>query len=96
MFNLKDTALSALNDDYVISVKTSLGPEIVIYDSQTPAVASDGALGGLVKVGVIARKHDGKQLYNYGGYPDTDWILTGAIIGAVGFTTYLLLRGLLK
>ncbi len=76
----------------VVHVKTNLGPSIKVFDAQQEK-AQNAAGANLIKVGVSVRDKSGAELYSSGDWPETDYILTGAIVAIVGVGVLLIVRG---
>lgn len=80
-----------------VYVKTDIGPEIKVFDSDAP-VNKDGSDTSsdsqLIKYGVIVRDRKGKRIGSYGKYPDTNPIKLLIIAGVVGTGLFITLKGI--
>lgn len=94
---LEDIAGSLINQEsYQVYIKTNLGPEVMVYDSSAPSDDQPSILSGLVEAGISIRTSSGKELANYGGYPETNILLSLGLGGLIGFSLFSLIRGAIK
>lgn len=72
-----------------VYLKTSLTPEMMLYDSKEP-VSSSGFVMDLLSPVVFVADDDGKILYTYGEYTASNaasYVILAVIIGAVFWFT---------
>lgn len=77
-----------------VYIKTDLGPELQVFDSDAPAGKSGGALP--IRYAVRVTDRNGVELANYGEYPKTSLIKAALVWGALGAGVYLILAGALR
>lgn len=78
-----------------VFVKSSVSPEIKIYDSDNKNM-STGAGASLVDVGVTLRNRNGNMITNYGGVPDTNYLLAGSLTVLAFMVIFFFVRGVVK
>ncbi|MBT8448594.1 MAG: hypothetical protein KJO69_02835 [Gammaproteobacteria bacterium] len=75
-----------------VYVKTDLGPEIKVYDSDDKTVEEKSG-SALVRYGVQMRTREGRVITEYGQYPQTSLPKLGALLAVAGFGSFIILRG---
>ena len=78
---------------YQVFVKTSISPELKVFDSKQAELAGAGGGESFIGVGVTIKDKDGKLIVNYGGKPETNYLLTGSIIAFVVMVLFFFARG---
>lgn len=76
-----------------VFLKTDIGPEIQVYDSDAPASNGEGLP---IKYAVRVTDRNGKAITQYGEPPATDTIKASIIWGGMGFAMYIMLSGVAR
>ncbi len=91
----QDELLSRFQDEGIqVFIKTDLTPELKVFDSATLDKAVNENSSPLVNVGVRIIDKKGKELYNYGGFPETNPVKSLALYGGLAGLLYLAFKGL--
>lgn len=96
--DLKDKVVDKLVDSIddagvQVYVKTDLGGEIKVYDSDDPSVEKKSG-STFIKYGIKVKNRNGKELMSYGEYPKTNYIKMLAVVGVVGTGLFIALSGI--
>lgn len=76
-----------------VFLKTDIGPELKIYDSDAPASNGEGLP---IKYGVQVRDRSGNSLGKYGDYPATNPVKAAAVLAVIGLGLFVLTAGIMR
>lgn len=93
----QDKLLTQFKDEGIqVFIKTDLTPELKVFDSATLEKSVNTNNPPIVNVGVRVIDKKGKELYNYGGFPETNPLKAIALYGGLAGLLYYAFKGLTK